>query len=126
MSWPVVGGLMIEPTESEDIFEINRFCDAMLMIRKEIQEVIDGKYDKTQNVLKLAPFTLKHVTQNEWNYEFSRDKAAWPAPWLRDLGKVFPSVGRIDNVFGDRNLICSCPPMSEYATREPAPSDQLV
>jgi glycine dehydrogenase len=114
MSWPVVGGLMIEPTESEDIFEIDRFCDSMIMIRQEIQDIIDGKQDKEKNLLKLSPFTLGHVTQEEWPYGFSRQEAAWPAPWLKEMGKVFAYVGRIDNVYGDRNLVCSCPPMSEF------------
>jgi glycine dehydrogenase len=82
MSWPVIGGLMIEPTESEDIYELDRFVEALLSIRKEIQEIIDGEQDQKENLLKLAPFTLKHVTQNDWPYKFSRERAAYPAPWL--------------------------------------------
>lgn len=113
-SWPVVGGLMIEPTESEDIYELDRFCDAMIEIRKEIQEIADGKFDQKENLLKLSPFTLKDLMSTEWNYKFSREKAAYPAPWLYELGKVFPHVGRIDNVYGDKNLVCSCPPVSEF------------
>jgi len=81
MSWPVSGGLMIEPTESEDKHELDRFCDAMIAIRHEIQEIIDGKIDPEVNVLKLAPFTLSHLMQAEWPYEFSRNKAGYPAPW---------------------------------------------
>lgn len=123
MSWPVVGGLMIEPTESEDIIEIDRFCEAMISIRQEIQDILDGKQDKKINLLKLAPFTLQHVTQEEWPYGFTRQQAAWPKPWLKEIGKVFPYVGRIDNVYGDRNLVCSCPPMSEFFTTEPGMTD---
>lgn len=123
MSWPVVGGLMIEPTESEDIIELDRFCESMISIRQEIQDIIDGKQDKKINLLKLAPFTLQHVTQEEWNYGFTRQQAAWPKPWLKEIGKVFPYVGRIDNVYGDRNLVCSCPPMSEFFTTEPGQAD---
>lgn len=119
MSFPVAGGLMIEPTESEDIFELDRFINSMLSIRQEIQDVIDGKQDKDVNLLKLAPFTLEHVTQEAWPYKFTRNQAAWPMPWLRELGKVFPYVGRVDNVYGDRNLYCTCPPVSEFFTYEP-------
>ena len=122
MSFPVAGGLMIEPTESEDLVEIDRFCESMLKIREEIQEIIDGKQDREVNMLKLAPFTLEHATQDKWDYNFTRQQAAWPVPWLREMGKVFPYVGRIDNVYGDRNLICSCPPMSEFFTFEPGNS----
>ena len=118
MSWPVVGGLMIEPTESEDIFELDRFIQSMLMIREEIQEIIDGKQDPKVNVLKLAPFTLENLIADNWDFNFSREKAGYPAPWLRDMGKKFPPVGRIDNVYGDRNLVCECPPMSEYLITE--------
>lgn len=114
MSWPVVGGLMIEPTESEDVYEMDRFIDSMLSIRKEIQDIIDGKQDKEQNVLKMSPFTLSHLTQEEWPYKFTREQAGYPAPWLKELGKVFPYVGRVDNVYGDRNLVCSSPPSSAY------------
>ena len=113
-SWPVVGGLMIEPTESEDINELDRLCDSMIEIRKEIQEIADGKFDQNENLLKLSPFTLKDLMRTEWNYKFSREKAAYPVPWLYELGKVFPYVGRIDNVYGDKNLVCSCPPVSEF------------
>uniref|UniRef100_A0A7S3MXF6 Glycine dehydrogenase C-terminal domain-containing protein n=1 Tax=Strombidium inclinatum TaxID=197538 RepID=A0A7S3MXF6_9SPIT len=113
-SWPVAGGLMIEPTESEDINEIDRFIYALLNIRQEIQDIIDGKQDPKENLLKLSPFTLQHLTSEEWNYKFTRKEAGYPAPWLHDLGKVFPSVGRVDNAYGDRNFVCTCPPVSEY------------
>lgn len=119
MSWPVSGGLMIEPTESEDKPELDRFCDAMIMIRHEIQDIIDEKVDKEQNMLKLSPFTLQHLMQEDWPYSFSRNQAGYPAPWQKYMGKVFPSVGRIDNVYGDRNIVCACPPVSEYFDFEP-------
>jgi len=118
MSWPVVGGLMIEPTESEDVNELDRFIWSMLSIREEMQEIIDGKADKEKNLLKCAPFTLSHLMSEEWDYDFSRKRAGYPAPWLVELGKIFPSVGRIDNVYGDRNLVCTCPPVSEYFSYE--------
>jgi len=117
-SWPVVGGLMVEPTESEDVNELDRFCDAMISIRKEIQDIADGKQDPHENLLKLSPFTLKDLMSPEWNYKFSREEAGYPAPWLYELGKVFPYVARIDNVYGDRNLVCSCPPVSDFFTYE--------
>lgn len=118
MSWPVVGGIMIEPTESEDMNEIDRYVYALKKIRVEIQEIIDGKQDPKMNTLKLSPFTLPHLMSDEWNYSFTREEAGYPAPWLKELGKVFPYVGRIDNVYGDRNFVCTCPPMSEYFKTE--------
>jgi len=118
MSWPVPGTLMVEPTESEDVLELDRYVWALLAIREEIQEIIDGKADKLQNTLKLAPFTLKALMADKWDYGFSRQKAGYPAPWQQELGKVFPTVGRIDNVYGDRNLVCACPPVSEYFSYE--------
>lgn len=75
--------------------------------------------DQKENLLKLAPFTLEHLMQEEWPYNFSRNKAGYPGPWQKDLGKVFPHVGRIDNVYGDKNLVCSCPPISDYFVSEP-------
>ena len=114
VSFPVVGGLMIEPTESEDKIEMDRFVDALKRIREEIREIETGKADKNDNVLKNAPHTLKHVVCDEWKHSYPRDKAAFPAPWIQTRGKVFPTVGRIDNVFGDRNLVCTCPPVSDF------------
>lgn len=114
MSWPLVGGIMIEPTESEDKLEIDRFIDAMKRIREEIREIEEGKVDKQNNVLKNAPHTLRRLMQDEWTYPYSRQKAAYPAEWIHSRGKVFPSVSRIDSTFGDRNLVCSCPPMAVY------------
>lgn len=113
MSWPVAGTLMIEPTESEDIDELDRFVEAMIQIREEIKQVEAGTVGKGDNVLKNAPHTADMVTKEEWEHPYSRDKAAFPLPWVRER-KVWPSVGRVDNVFGDRHVVCSCPPMSDY------------
>lgn len=113
MSWPVPGTLMIEPTESESKEELDRFCDAMISIRQEIQAVQDGTLDRDDNPLKHSPHTLASVTSDDWTHAYSRQQAAWPAPWLRDA-KFWPTVGRIDNAYGDRNLVCSCPPMTDY------------
>ncbi len=114
MSWPVTGTLMIEPTESESKAELDRFCDAMIAIRTEIQEVELGTADAADNVLKMAPHTVAEVTADEWTHPYTRQQAAWPAPWSREQ-KFWPSVARVDNAFGDRNLVCSCPPMEDYA-----------
>jgi len=114
MSWPVAGTLMIEPTESESLAEIDRFCDALISIRNEIREVEAGDADPDDNVLVNAPHTIAAVTADEWTHAYSREKAAFPAPWLRS-NKFWPAVGRVDNAFGDRNLQCSCPPMSSYS-----------
>jgi len=114
MSWPLVGGLMIEPTESEDKLEIDRFIEALISIKAEMQEIEDGKVDKVDNVLKNAPHTLKHLLEGEWTHPYSREKAAYPAKWIHQRGKVFPSVGRIDQAYGDRHLVCTCPPADYY------------
>ena len=114
MSWPVSGGIMIEPTESEDFYEMNRYIMALLEIRKEIQEIADGKQDQEANVLKLAPFTLPELMKTDWDYNFTREKAGYPVPWLHDLGKVFPVVGRVDNAYGDRHLNITAPEVSEF------------
>jgi glycine dehydrogenase len=111
MSWPVAGTLMIEPTESESKAELDRFCDAMIAIRKEIQDIIDGHSDPQNNPLKNAPHPLHIITANEWHYPYSREQAAFPVLWTR-LHKFWPAVGRIDDAYGDRNLFCSCPPVS--------------
>jgi len=113
VSFPVAGTLMIEPTESEALEELDRFCDAMIAIRKEIEEIENGTADRTDNVLKNAPHTAKVVIANEWNHKYSREQAAYPAKWLRD-NKFWPSVGRINNAYGDRQLICVCPPIEAY------------
>ena len=117
MSFPVAGTLMIEPTESESLNEIDRFCDAMLAIREEIRSVEDGRFDPINNPLKNAPHTLDDVTASDWNRPYSREQAVWPVSSLR-ADKYWAPVNRVDNVYGDRNLICSCPSIESYL--EPA------
>jgi glycine dehydrogenase len=114
VSFPVAGTLMIEPTESEALDELDRFCEAMIGIRGEIQAVIDGKADPKDNVLKQAPHTAAAVSADDWPHRYSREQAAFPLPFVRAM-KFWPSVGRIDNPYGDRNLMCSCPPVAAYA-----------
>ena len=113
ISFPVSGTLMIEPTESESKAELDRFIEAMIAIREEIEAVRVGKADPKNNVLKNAPHTAEMVTSTEWMYPYSREQAAYPRPWVREK-KFWASVARIDNVYGDRNLICSCPPIESY------------
>ena len=105
---------MVEPTESESKDELDRFCDAMIAIRGEIQAVIDGKADPADNVLKNAPHTAAAIAADDWAHPYSREQAAFPLPFVR-AHKHWPSVGRIDNPYGDRNLMCACPPVAEYA-----------
>jgi glycine dehydrogenase len=114
VSFPVPGTLMIEPTESEPKAELDRFCDALIAIRREIEDVVTGKADAKDNVLKNAPHTAAAVSINDWSHPYSREQAAYPLPWVR-ANKFWPSVGRIDNPYGDRNLICICPPIEAYA-----------
>jgi glycine dehydrogenase len=114
VSFPVPGTLMIEPTESEPKAELDRFCDALIAIRREIEDVVTGKADPKDNVLKNAPHTAAAVSINDWSHPYSREQAAYPLPWVR-ANKFWPSVGRIDNPYGDRNLVCICPPMEAYA-----------
>ncbi len=113
VSFPVPGTMMIEPTESESLHELNRFCEAMIAIRKEIQDVIDGKTDKTNNTLKNAPHTAAVLTTETWSHSYSRETAVFPLAWVK-ASKFWPSVGRINNPHGDRNLICSCPTTDTY------------
>ncbi|MEO7273691.1 MAG: aminomethyl-transferring glycine dehydrogenase, partial [Vicinamibacterales bacterium] len=113
VSFPVAGTMMIEPTESESKDELDRFCDALIAIRAEIQAVVDGTVDPRDNVLKNAPHTADALTADEWTHPYSRQQAAYPLPYLR-TGKFWPSVARIDNPYGDRNLICACPPIEAY------------
>ena len=113
VSWPVAGTLMIEPTESESLDELDRFVEAMVAIREEIRAIEDGTLDREDNPLKHAPHSLAAVTADEWTHAYSRTQAAWPAPWLRQR-KFWPAVGRIDNPFGDRNLVCSCDGMDTF------------
>jgi glycine dehydrogenase len=109
VSFPVAGTLMVEPTESEDKAELDRFCDAMIAIRREIEDVVTGKVDSQDNVLKNAPHTAATVMATEWRHPYTRVQAAFPLPFVRER-KYWPPVGRIDNTYGDRNLFCSCPP----------------
>jgi glycine dehydrogenase len=117
MSWPVTGTLMIEPTESEDLVEMDRFCDAMISIRAEIAEIEQGRAAVGDNVLSHAPHThdMISVTDEEWNRTrpYTRAQAVYPQQYLRD-NKFWPSVGRLDDVYGDRNVVCTCPPVSDY------------
>lgn len=115
VSFPVAGTLMIEPTESETKEELDRFCDALIEIRNEIREVEEGKADKENNVLKHAPHTAAVITADEWTRPYSRQKAAYPLPYVKEA-KFWPSVSRVDNAYGDRNLVCSCLPIEEYAS----------
>ncbi len=114
MSWPVPGTLMIEPTESESRGELDRFCDALISIRSEIRAIEEGEMDRADNPLKHAPHTAAAVSSDAWNHSYSREQAAFPAPWLRDF-KFWPAVGRVDNPYGDRNLVCTCDGMSSYS-----------
>ena len=113
VSWPVGGTMMIEPTESEPKHELDRFCDAMISIHAEMQAIADGKQDRQSNLLRNAPHTARQIASDKWDRPYSREQAAFPAPWTRDH-KFWPAVARIDNVYGDRNLFCSCPPVEEF------------
>ncbi len=113
VSFPVAGTLMIEPTESESKAELDRFCDALFHIKKEIMEIEQGSQPKEDNVLKNAPHTAQTVMSNEWKHPYSREKAAYPVTWVA-AHKFWPSVGRVNNTYGDRQLVCTCPPMENY------------
>ena len=113
MSWPVAGTLMIEPTESEPLEELDRFCDALIAIRAEIQRLEEGEWDADDNPLHNAPHTAEDLADPEWNHCYTREEAVYPLPGLR-VNKYWPPVNRIDNVFGDRNVVCSCPPIESY------------
>jgi glycine dehydrogenase len=115
MSFPVPGTLMIEPTESESKAELDRFVEALVAIRGEIDEIAAGTLSKTDNPLKHAPHTMEVVVSDTWSHGYSRERAAFPLPWVRER-KFWPAVGRVDNAWGDRNLVCSCPPIEEYAS----------
>jgi glycine dehydrogenase len=114
VSFPVAGTLMIEPTESESKAELDRFCDALIAIREEIREIEAGVLDRNDNPLKNAPHTVDVVVSDAWSHAYSRERAAFPAPWTRER-KFWPYVARVDNAFGDRNLVCACPPIEMYA-----------
>ncbi|HVY76786.1 MAG TPA: aminomethyl-transferring glycine dehydrogenase [Puia sp.] len=115
LSFPVPGTMMIEPTESEDKSELDRFCDAMIAIHDEMQQVADGRMDRTDNPLKQAPHTQEIICADEWNHAYSREQAAFPLAYTR-LNKFWPAIGRINNTYGDRNLVCTCEPVSAYET----------
>lgn len=117
MSWPVAGTLMVEPTESEDLAELDRFCDAMLSIRAEIDEVGSGRLALEDSPLRHAPHTIDDILNKKWDRKYTRETGAYPAPWIR-ANKFWPSCGRVDNVYGDRNLVCTCPPLSAYEDDE--------
>jgi glycine dehydrogenase len=114
VSFPVAGTMMIEPTESESKDELDRFCDALISIRQEIAAVVEGRVDGKDNVLKNAPHTAREVTGDTWSHPYTREQAAYPLPFVRG-SKFWPTVSRIDNPYGDRNLICACPPIEAYA-----------
>ncbi|MEZ4906766.1 MAG: hypothetical protein R2771_03770 [Saprospiraceae bacterium] len=114
VSFPVHDTFMIEPTESENKYELDRFNEAMHQIKEEIQNVIDGKWDMENNPLKNAPHTAEMVTADNWDFPYSREIAAYPVPYLKSRYKFWPMVARIDNAYGDRNLFCTCPPMESY------------
>jgi glycine dehydrogenase len=114
VSFPVAGTLMVEPTESESKEELDRFCDALIAIREEIREIELGIMDRQNNALKNAPHTMHRVVASDWDRPYSRERAAFPAPWTRDF-KFWPSVARVESAYGDRNLVCSCPPTDAYA-----------
>jgi len=114
MSWPVPGTLMIEPTESESKGELDRFCDALILIRAEIAAIESGEADREDNVLKGSPHSMKAIGSDDWSHPYTRKQAAWPAAWL-EQAKFWASVGRVDNPYGDRNLMCSCAGMDELA-----------
>ena len=121
MAFPVPGTIMIEPTESESKAELDRFCRALISIRAEIRQIEQGQRDRLDNALRNAPHTARAVATDAWEHGYSRDEAAFPAPWVREH-KFWPYVGRIDNAMGDRNLVCSCPPLEAYETPEAADS----
>src|SRR5699024_1586019 len=110
MSFPVMGTLMIEPTESESKLELDRFCDALIAIKAEVDK---ASKDEPNNVLRNAPHTMEMLTADEWDYPYTRKKAAFPLDYVRE-NKFWPAVRRVDDAYGDRNLMCTCPPIEEY------------
>jgi glycine dehydrogenase len=121
MSWPVAGTMMIEPTESESKSELDRFCDAMIAIRSEIEAIANGTLDREDNPLRRAPHTARVVAADDWDRSYSRRQAVFPTPWVEE-SKFWPAVGRIDNAWGDRHLVCTCDPVESYA--EPAAASE--
>lgn len=116
LSFPVAGTIMIEPTESENLEELDRFCEALLQIRKEIDEIARGEYPADNNVLCNAPHTAAIITADQYDKPYSREKAAYPLSYLREGIKFWPAVSRVNNAHGDRNLICTCPPVESYTS----------
>ena len=114
ISWPVAGTMMIEPTESEPKAELDRYCEALIAIRQEIADIEEGRLPRDNNPLKHAPHTIETIAKTEWSHPYTREQAAFPVPWLRDQ-KFWPSVSRIDSAYGDRNLVCTCPPLDSYS-----------
>ena len=125
MSFPVAGTLMVEPTESESKAELDRFIEAMIAIRGEVRAVEEGRADRADNVLKHAPHTAATVTADDWKHAYRREDAAYPVATLRDA-KYWPPVARVDNVYGDRNLFCSCIPLAAYTDSPPADAPKPV
>ena len=117
MSWPVGGTIMIEPTESEDKAELDRFCEALISIRAEISEIESGKMDREDNVLKNSPHTIQEVMAEEWTHPYSRAKAVYPVKGLKN-DKFWPTTSRLNDTYGDRNLVCSCPPIETFMEDE--------
>jgi glycine dehydrogenase len=120
MSFPIPGTLMVEPTESEPIEELERFIEAMVKIREEIRAIEEGRMPRDDNALKNAPHTAAAVLADEWKHPYSREAAAFPAPWIKQR-KYWPPVGRVNSAFGDRNLVCACLPIEAYASSTGAP-----
>ena len=118
LSFPVAGTIMIEPTESESKDELDRFCDAMLEIKKEIDEIATGEASDQNNVLVNAPHPMHRITSDQWDYPYTREKAAFPLPYLKEGFKFWPAVARVNNAYGDRNLVCTCPPIEAYEGSE--------
>ena len=117
VSFPVAGTLMVEPTESESLQELDRFCDALINIRKEIEEIETGNADPELNVLKKAPHTQTVAMADDWDYPYTRSKAIYPLDFVKE-NKFWPAVSRIDSAYGDRNLFCSCIPLEEYQEQD--------
>ncbi len=115
VSWPVPGTMMVEPTESESKAELDRYCNALMHIRQEIADIEEGRSSREDNPLKHAPHTINAVAQSKWTHSYTREQAAFPTPWLREH-KFWPTVSRIDSAYGDRNLVCTCPPMDTYSS----------
>jgi glycine dehydrogenase len=113
VSWPVPGTLMVGPTESESLEELDRFAEAMLSIREEIAAIERGEADPEDNVVKMAPHTVEEATASEWSHPYTREQAVYPVAELRTR-KFWSSVARVDNAYGDRNLVCTCPPLSAF------------